>query len=598
VNYNERVERSPSVVVPPDHVRAKQVWRAFADIPAQNKPTVDVRIGLAATFTIDSLAPMLGAALLDHGFTPELKLGEYNQPFQFCLDHASQVGGDRDVIALIWRIEDLLAKSYKDHVFGARGAIANAQDAIDEFVRALAHLRKAFAGTLIVSLPPFPTGTIVDLLDLDNATNAGAFHRDVLSYFVERVRDAGQIRLFDLDALQRDFGANASFDPRKWALYKQPYSEAFLCQMGRQISRIVRAGKVAPKKCIVLDCDNTLWGGIVGEDGVGGISLGQDFPGSAFRDLQTLMLYLRSQGVLLALASKNNEAEVWQVFDMHDGMVLRREHISAWRINWEPKSGNLQAIANELNIGIDSLVFIDDNPFEIEQVAASGASVVHLDGDPARMVAAIKRLQLFDKLDITAEDLNRAEMLQADSQRAATFSSTLSKEDFAATLGLYVTHGEASPSQLGRIAQLINKTNQFNLSTVRRSAEEVAALHASPDWRVYALSVRDKFGDYGLVGVAIVELSGARWRIDTFLLSCRVLARGVETSLLAKIAEDARLSGASTIEATYVPTAKNAPVASFLPDHGFAILDGNTYTISVAAVPERPSYIAVEPARA
>lgn len=595
MNYNKSAEQSPSISVPRDHVRAKQVWRAFADRQDGDKPSINVRVGLAATFTIDPLVPMLGAALLDHGFVPDLRLGEYNQPFQFCLDHGSQVGEDRDVIILIWRIEDLLAKSFKDYVFGIRSAIAAARESVDELVQALSHLRKAFAGTLIVSLPPFPVGTVIDLLDLDNAASAGSFHRNVLSYFVERVVDAGHMRLFDFDALQRDFGATASFDPRKWALYKQPYTEAFLCQMGRQISRIVRAGKAAPKKCIVLDCDNTLWGGVVGEDGIGGISLGQDFPGSAFRDLQALMLYLRSQGVLLALASKNNEAEVWQVFDSHDGMILRREHISAWRINWEPKSGNLQAIADELNIGIDSLVFIDDNPFEIEQVASTGVSVIHLDSDAARMVAAIKNLQLFDKLDVTEEDLKRAEMMQADSQRA-TYSETISKEGFAATLGLQVTHDEASASQLGRIAQLINKTNQFNLSTVRRSAEEVAALHSSPDWRVYALSVADKFGDYGLVGVAILEIKPLRWRIDTFLLSCRVLARRVETALLAKIAEDACLAGATAIDAAFIPTAKNAPVASFLPEHGFTSLGGGDYTISVGSVPERPTYIAVKPA--
>lgn len=598
MNFNERAGLSSNSAVQLGHARAKQAWRAFVGLASEERVQVDLRVGLAATFTIDSLLPMLGAALLDSGFTPDLKLGEFNQPFQFCLDHVSQVGEDRDAIVLLWRIEDLLAKSFKEFIFGNRSVIAAARDEIDEFVRALAQLRKDFGGTLIVSLPPFPAGTAVDLLDLDNAANAGLFHRSVVSYFAERVLDAGQIRLLDLDALQRDFGARASFDPRKWSLYKQPYTEAFLWQMGQLIGRIIRAGKVAPKKCVVLDCDNTLWGGIVGEDGLGGITIGQDFPGSGFRDLQTLMLYLRSQGVLLALASKNNEDEVWQVFDANDGMVLRREHISAWRINWEPKASNVQAIADELNISIDSLVFIDDSPFETAQVAASGTSVVTLEADPARMVAAIKALRLFDKLEVTAEDSTRADMMQAVRKRATSPSEMLSKEEFAASLALRVALGEASISQLGRIAQLINKTNQFNLSTIRRSAEEVAALHASPGWGVYALSVWDKFGEYGLVGVAIVEKGAARWRIDTFLLSCRVLARGVETALLAKIAEDARLAGATAIEAAFIPTGKNAPVASFLPDHGFTSLDGRTFTIAIEDVPERPADIAIAPPNA
>jgi FkbH-like protein len=593
VNLSERIGSSPETAAQDGHVRGKQTWRAFIGMTSEDNVQIDLRIGLAATFTVDALVPMLGTALLDCGFSPDLKLAEYNQLFQFCLDHVSQVGKDRDVIILIWRIEDLLANSYKDFVFGDRGAIAAAHDGIDEFVRALAQLRKTFGGMLIVSLPPFPAGTVVDLLDLDNASNAGLFHRNILSYFAERVISAGQIRLVDLDALQRDFGARASFDPRKWSLYKQPYTEPFLWQMGLLIGRIIHAGKGAPKKCVVLDCDNTLWGGIVGEDGLGGIALGQDFPGSGFRDLQLFMLYLRSQGVLLALASKNNESEVWQVFDSHDGMVLRRGHISAWRINWERKTSNLQAIADQLNIGIDSLVFIDDNPFETEQATASGATVVTLDTDPARMVAAIKALRLFDKLEVTKEDSKRAEMFQAASKRTASISGALSKEEFAATLQLRVALHEASESQLGRVAQLINKTNQFNLSTIRRSTEEVATLHASPDWVIYALSVWDKFGEYGLVGVAIVQKENDRWFIDTFLLSCRVLARGIETALLARIGEDARSAGAKAIEAAFVPTAKNEPAASFLPEHGFTSLDGRNFTISIDDAPEWPAYITV-----
>ena len=246
---------------------------------------------------------------------------------------------------------------------------------------------------------------------------------------MRRGADQACVRLVDLDALQRWFGARNAFDGRTWYLYRQPYSEAFLCEMGGMLGRIIKTTRTAAKKCIVVDCDNTLWAGVVGEDGVHGIAIGEDFPGSAFRDLQHYLLHLRAEGVLLAIASKNNESDVWEVFERHDGMVLKREHISAARINWQPKAVNLKDIAEELNIGVDSLVFVDDNPFEIEQMRTflPEATSILLDEEPARMVNAIKELHLFDKLELTQEDFQRADMMRSEQQRAQ-LSNTLSAE--------------------------------------------------------------------------------------------------------------------------------------------------------------------------
>ncbi|MBV8566641.1 MAG: HAD-IIIC family phosphatase, partial [Methylobacteriaceae bacterium] len=408
----------PDTKGPPKHTRAKAQWRGYLS-EFERKP--DIRVGIVSTFTPDSLVPMLGSALLDAGFAPEIPLGEYNQVFQTCFDHRRQFDGDPDVIVLLWRIEELLANEFARYISGDRAALADARDRIEELSQAVAHLRRSFAGTIIVSLPPFPDATPAHLLDLDTPLNAGHFFRTVAAHSGERLTAAGNVRLIDLDSLQRQFGAEAAFDARKWHLYRQPYSEAFLCSLGGLLARIIKAARVAPKKCIVLDCDNTLWGGIVGEDGVMGIEIGEDFPGSAFRDLQRLLLHWRGQGVLLALASKNNEADVWEVFDQHDGMVLKRDHISAHRINWQPKAANLRALAAELNIGTDSLVFIDDNRFEVEQIRIELPEVasILLDEEPARMVAAIRDLRLFDKLEITDEDAQRADMMLFEQKRSA-----------------------------------------------------------------------------------------------------------------------------------------------------------------------------------
>lgn len=561
--------------------RADAQWRSYL---ARTDVAADLDIGIASTFTADGMVPMLGSALLDGGFSPSIKLGGYDQIFQTCFDHVAAFGGDPDAIVLLWRIEDLLADEFGRFISGDTAALADARTRIDELGRAVGHLRRSFKGTIVASLPPFPEATPADLLDLDTPLNAGHFCRTVTAYAAQRLTEAGKVRLIDLDSLQRRFGAQSAFDARTWYLYRQPYSPAFLLEMGELLGRIIKATRITAKKCIVLDCDNTLWGGIVGEDGLQGIAIGEDFPGSAFRDLQRYLLHLRGEGVLLAIASKNNEADVWEVFERHDAMVLKREHISAARINWEPKASNVESIARELNIGVDSFVFLDDSAFEIEQMRTLLPEVVSvlLDEEPSAMVESIKELHLFDKLEVTDEDARRADMMLSE-QKRAQLGKALSREEFIASLELRLDVTEARTDQLGRIAQLIGKTNQFNLTTVRRSLEQLEAIASSPDWRVYALRVADRFGDYGLVGAVIVSIIDRnRWRIDTFLLSCRVLGRGVEATLLAHVVDDAREAGVSIVDASYVPTAKNGLAADFLARNGFLPTGGTGWRIDVS----------------
>jgi FkbH-like protein len=577
----------------PSHVRAKQRWRSF-DAAAVGKP-IDMRVGVAATFTVDGLLPMLGTALLDAGFSPAICSAGYNQVFQVCLDPSSQFSSGLDAAIFLWRIEEVMGEEFARYTGGELGALSHAFDRLEELIRALKVLRGRFDGVVVVSIPPFPQLTPAHLLDLDTATNAGRFHRAIVERVTDRLVETGEIRIVDFDALQRNFGAQSAVDARKWYLYKQPYTELFLWSFGQQIARVLSASRRAAKKCVVLDCDNTLWGGIVGEDGVDGLALGEDFPGSAFRDLQKLMLYLHGRGVLIALASKNNESDVWDVFDRHDGMVLKREHIAAWRINWEPKSGNIRAIADELNIGIDSIVFIDDNPFEIDQTqfGMDGLTAVQLSEEPAEMVRALRALNLFDVLQITNEDVQRTAMMRSERNRSY-LTVGLSPEEFAASLGLIVTFGQASEAQLGRVAQLINKTNQFNLTTVRRTLEQVKSIHRTiRSWGVYTITVEDKFGSYGLVGVAIVEKFSNRWRLDTFLLSCRVLGRYVETSFLAEIGTEARRLGVSTLEAAFIPTSKNLLAENFLLAHGFSPLGEQRFEIDVDKIPSAPSHVSL-----
>jgi FkbH-like protein len=275
-------------------------------------------------------------------------------------------------------------------------------------------------------------------------------------------------------------------------------------------------------------------------------------------------------------------------------MVLKREHLSAWQINWLPKAENIPLIAKSLNIGSDSLVFIDDNPMEIAYMRDARPEVtsILLPSEPADIVAAMQELTLFDQLDVTDEDRRRADMMRAERDREV-FGAQISHTDFLKALDLRVDLFRAKTEDLGRVTQLINKTNQYNLTTIRRTLDEVRALAASDAWRLYAFRVTDKFGEYGLTGVIIAEISPdrRRWTLDSVLMSCRVLGRGVETTLIGALAEDARAEGAVEFVGSYIPTAKNAICAKFLPDQGFTQVDERTWRLDLADAPAIPAHI-------
>jgi len=581
-----------SAVATPPWVQAKALWRKFRAKQAED-PGGDISIGIAASFTAHNLAQFIGASLVSAGLAPRIEAGPYNQLFQVCLDPTVHFGAECDVIALLWRIEDILLEEASLATGHDKTAWRRAAQKIDELTSAMANLRSIYSGMIIVSVPPLPSGLAVGPLSLDNPACLGAFHRSVVDRFIENASKIEHVRLLDLDAVQRQVGCVASSDPRQWYLYRQPFSDAFLHCASEQLARIVLAGRRSAKKCLVVDCDNTLWGGIIGEDGLDGIELGSEYPGSAFSDFQRTLLHWRKQGIFIAILSKNNEADVWEVFDRHRDMQLTRKDISTWQINWLPKAENIPLIAKALNIGLDSLVFIDDNPMEIAYMRQAQPDVtsILLPEDPAEIVSLLQGTTLFDRLDITGEDLTRVDMMRAEIDREE-LSAKMTKEEFLQALDLRIEFSPAKPDDFGRVTQLINKTNQFNLTTIRRTLEEVRTIAHSQDHRIYGLRVWDKFGDYGLTGVVIIDVSQdcKVWTINSLMLSCRVLGRGVEVAMLAALASDAREMGADEFVASFVPSKKNSLCARFLPDHGFRP-DRDRWRLPLAEAPIFPAFI-------
>ena len=581
---------SPNAAAERRALRAR--WTAL-QAELATRESARFRVGVVATVTADPLLPYLGCALAGAGLAPRLVLAPYNQIFQTCLDGGAALGPDPlDVTLFHWRLEDIAGETFAQaHNERAEDAL-NA--AIDQLAQALAMYRKARTGLMLLTLPAFPVSPHVDRDGLIDSLRVGRLHRRATERFLDAVSGLMDVAFIDLDGLVRELGHAAAHDVRTGYLYRQPYSEAFWATLGARIARIVSARRTAPRKAIAIDCDNTLWGGVVGEDGLAGLKLGGDFPGQAFRDLQARLLDLKAQGVLLTLLSKNNEADVWEVFDRHEGMLLKKSDIVAWRIDWNPKPDNLRALAAELNLGTDAFVFLDDSPFETEHMRSERPEVltIRLPEEPADFLEVLSASHAFDRVEVTAEDRARSDMYLQERARQ-TAQEVLSPKAFLGSLGLTLRLAVPTDDQLARVSQLINKTNQFNLTTIRRSPDEVSTLARSPSHRLWAAWVADRFGDYGLTGLAIVEIRGAEWHLDTFLLSCRVLARGIETALISAIGEAARAAGAQTLRARFIPTAKNTPAAGFLPSHGFADLGETHFELRVADAPAFPSHLRV-----
>lgn len=560
----------------------RTTWRQRDTAPAK-----DIRVAIAGTFTCEPIEPYVGTHLLERGFkAPDIVIAPFGQIRQICNDHEAVLGNGLDAIVILWRIEDLfpdaLAKTLSD-----RGAISPLLDEVRAFTLSLKKLRESFGGILAVSMPPYPQFPGFDVQDIAHNN----VWQTASAIFADAITGIENLRVLPLDTLLLKHGIAGGTDARKWYLYRQPYTEKLWQDIGVQAGRIVAAERLSPKKCIVLDCDNTLWGGIVGEDGLGGIALGDEFPGLAFRDFQKQLMHLKSRGTLLAVSSKNNPEDVYEVFDKHDAMVLSRKDIAVFEVHWQSKVDSIRRIAEKLNIGTDALVFIDDNPKEIGEVQERLPEVTCLlcPEEPADIPGLLQGIWLFDKHDITDEDLNRTEMMQAETTRK-DLQETMSEDDFRKSLGLAIDIFAAETQHIARVTQLINKTNQFNLTTRRRTQPEVEALAKDINARVLGMTIRDKYGDYGLVGAAILKKSGDVCDIDTLLMSCRVLGRGAETTLIAGIAKAAQSLGCTGLRGEYIPTAKNAMVKDLYAKHGFTA-SGGKWTLDTANAPSVPEHI-------
>jgi FkbH-like protein len=408
------------------------------------------------------------------------------------------------------------------------------------------------------------------------------------------------VHICDVEFLSCRVGTLAAWDARSWFESKQAYAPALTLLAARETARLVFGLYQGPKKVAVLDLDNTLWGGVIGDDGLDGIEIGDTSPrGEAFKAFQQYLLSLTHRGTLLAVCSKNDHARAAEPFQQHPEMVLRMKDFASFQANWQPKSENIRAIAKELNLGLDSLVFIDDNPAEVDIVRQFVPEVecILLSDDPSEYVGLVQDSRYFEPVRVTEEDLERATQYRSEAERSELLSSVTDMGAYLDSLRMEAHIAAFRTVDVPRIAQLINKSNQFNLTTRRRTESQVMAILSDSSQFGFTVRLADRFGDHGLISVVILREAGDEIEIDTWLMSCRVLKRQVEDEVLNQIVRYAQSRGGARIRGVYLPTAKNGMVREHYPQMGFSLLSSSEekseYVLDAATYAARTTKIRI-----
>lgn len=537
-------------------------------------PAIGCEFLILRSYTVEPIVPLARAAAACWGLDLRVRLGQFNAYVQEVLDPKSTLYRDpTDVVALAVQTRDVAPELWTRSADLDEAQLATIVERVTKDYRTWVEIIRSRSAAHVVihnlELPSLPAAGIYDAQRV-----AGQVHAiDEINAGITRIADeVPGVHLLDYDGLVARHGRLRWHDEQKWLTARLPIAAESLIHLANEWLRFLLPLRGRQAKCLVCDLDNTLWGGVIGEDGLQGIKLGGDYPGAAYTELQRAILDLARRGVILALCSKNNEADALEAIDQHPNMLLRRKDFAAMRINWVDKVQNLRDIATELNIGINSLVLIDDNPVEREFVREMIPAMAVIDIDaahPLSHAAALRNCPLFERLEISAEDRQRGELYAAERERRSLESSATTIEDYYRSLEMVATFGEVDASTCQRVAQLTQKTNQLNMTTRRYSEQEIQAFGDARASRVYWVRVADRFGDNGIVGVMITRDEGADWLIDTFLMSCRVIGRTVETAMLGLLVDEARRAGAQRLVGPFIATAKNAPAKEIYASHGF-----------------------------
>ncbi|MEK7567093.1 MAG: HAD-IIIC family phosphatase [Patescibacteria group bacterium] len=546
-----------------------------------------LKIAILSSFTINGLGEIISVKCHDDINTGLLAYAaDYNQIDQEIIDADSGLRKFKpDITAIFIDHKYLLGDNLQkllDQNLEQRSEYINGRT--QEFFALARIFLDNIEGTLIVSNLPLLSYSPFGIFD----EKTQASYKDAVVNFNYNLKKEfignNRVYIVDLAAFFSKYGEYNIVDEKMLYLADMYISPQYLPLLAEEIMSFIKPFCSKNKKCIVLDLDNTIWGGVVGEDGFNNIKLDDDSSGKAYKDFQKYIRELYKTGIILAINSKNNPEDALEVIEKHPHMMLREKDFASIQINWDDKVSNLKRIAKEINIGTDSLVFVDDDPINrgLVRELMPEVLVVDLPEDPSNYVRFFKSLNDFNRLQITNEDFRRGESYYQDRKRNQFEKEFHNIEDFIKSLQLEVKIDLANAFTAPRISQLTKKTNQFNLTARKYSEEDITNFINSSAHEAFSVNVKDRFGDYGLTGSFIINKeSDKRWGIETFLLSCRILGRKVEDHIIEYIINLARKNQIEELVGEYIPTAKNIQTADFYEKRGFQKINENLYVLKI-----------------
>lgn len=567
---------------------AQQITSYAQTLPGNG---MSVKVGILHTYTSDLLDPWLAFEAAVAGIDLSVYHAPYGVTFQEASENSGLVQHKPDVTLVMLQRRDLHPDLMSPIAgFTPERLEALRLDVVKGVETLVGALRRYPLGQIIFTVLPSMSEPCLGQFDTQAERSEAAWWAEVKRGIGQMFRESLPSTLYlDLDETLANIGRRHFFDLRFWYSSQFPFSAEAARELAAKIVRIGEALKAPKAKAIILDADNTLWGGVIGEDGLTGIGLGPDYPGNCFVDFQRRLLDYQQRGFILALCSKNNLADLNQVLREHPHQVLREEHFAAHRVNWEPKAENIASLAKELNLGLESFIFVDDSSHECEAVrqALPQVQVVQTPSRPVAIPTCLEGVARLEIFSLTAEDLAKTAMYAQERQRRE-FQEQSGQSDgggsaeYLRSLGMKMKVSLNPEAHLARLAQLTQKTNQFNLTTRRYDEHQMREFMQSDDCLVADFSLADIFGDSGIVGLAIFRLDGKSGAaLDTFLMSCRVIGREAETAFLQTLLQVLSGKGVTEVMAEFLPTAKNGLAQGFLSSQGFSTNADGTYGISL-----------------
>lgn len=545
----------------------------------QLKEKLHIKVAILASSTIKGILEVLNVKCSNIGIPLDLYMCDYNQYAQDIIDKKSKLHQFKpDMTVLFIDTKSFLGDYfYFSYRYSDQGRHDFVKDKFDELIGLIKKFNRHLGSRLIVHNFEVPTYSPYGILE--SRQKFGYFdsiryiNRMLQSYFYK----SSNVFIFDYDSFLNRIGKSICFDRKMYYLADMKLHQNLIPALCDEYMRYIKATKSINRKCIILDLDSTLWGGILGEDGFSGIKIGPTAPGNAYVEFQKYLLALFERGIILAINSNNNYKEAIKVIRRHPHMVLREDNFASIKINWENKANNILEIAKEINIGTNSLVYIDDSKQngQLVKEMLPEVLVVDMPDDASDYAKTIEELDELDWLNITEEDKLRGVMYVREKKRKQFRKNFEDIDEYLSSLQTKVAIKKADKFSIPRISQLTHRTNQFNLTTLRYSESQIMNFSRDRRYGVYFIAVSDRFGDNGISGVVILKVDGADFLIDTFLLSCRVLGRGIEKAVLAFILEQAQKAKLKSILCRYVPTGKNEVAKDFLKNNSFALEQDN-----------------------